>query len=71
MNTEHSNKVVDSYKQHKLNLSIFAQIRALIINFEAGDAMDRSLARVGLAIVAVLILASIYYFTSSSQAVIF
>lgn len=71
MDSDHSNQVVDSYKQHKLNLSVFARIRALIDSFEAGDALDRSLARFGLAIVAVLVLAAIYYFVSSSQVVIF
>lgn len=70
MEAEHSGKVVDSYKQHKLNLSILAQIRALISSFEAGDAMDRGIARLGLAIVVVLILTAIYFFLSSSQVVI-
>ncbi len=70
METEHPDKVVDSYKQHKINLSILARIRALISSFEAGDAMDRGIAKIGFVIVVVLILVAIYYFTSSSQIVI-
>lgn len=71
MEAEQSDKVVNSYKQHKLNLSVLAQIRALISSFEAGDAMDRGIARFGLAIVVVLILVAIYFFASGSQIVIF
>ncbi|MDH5356826.1 MAG: hypothetical protein OEY09_20465 [Gammaproteobacteria bacterium] len=54
-----------------MSLCAIAQIRALISSFEAGEAMDRSLARVGLVIVGFLMLAATYYFVRGFQIVIF
>lgn len=70
MDSDRSHQVVDSYKKHKLNLSVFARIRALISNFEKAEIADRRVAVVGLLLIIVLILVATYFFFNSTQVVI-
>ena len=63
----HSEEVVERYQRHKLSVSVYAQIKALLEKFEAEDAADRRIAWIGLGIVVALVAASVYVFFSSSQ----
>ena len=62
-----SEQVVNNYRQHKLSISVYARIKALLMQFEADSAADRRLARIGLTIVLVLVASAVYFFFTGSQ----
>lgn len=68
--TDRSDQVVDHYQQHKISASVYAQIKALLKNFEAEDAANRRMAWIGLGIALALVAFSVYVFVSGSQVTI-
>jgi len=62
-----SNKVIDRYRQHKISASVYAQIKALLKNFEAEDVADKRLAWIGIGIALALVAVSVFFFVRGSQ----
>jgi len=65
-----SEQVVEHYRQHKISVSVYAQIKALLQSFDAEDAANRRMAWIGLGIALALVAASIFIFASGSQVTI-
>jgi len=60
--TERSDAVVADYKKHKLTGSALRRIREIIRGFEQNRAADVRLARIGIAIILVLLGIAAYFF---------
>jgi len=67
MESEHSNDVVEAYKQNKLNVSVYARIQQLLNRFEAEYEADRNMAWIGVVIAIVLIAMLGYIFLDGSE----
>ena len=65
--SKRSNQGIDHYQQHKISASVYAQIKALLMKFEAEDAADRRMAWIGLAIALALVAASVFVLVGGSQ----
>ncbi len=67
MDSERSNQVVGGYKKHKMNVSVMAGIRQLLIQFDADYATDRHWAWIGVVALIGLAMLAIYFFTGGSK----
>ena len=64
MSTEssRSEQVVDDYKKRKLAISAFRKIQEIIQGFEDSRAADVRMARIGLVMIVVIVVAATFYF---------
>ena len=62
-----SEQVVDRYQQHKMSASVYAQIKALLMKFEADDAADRRMAWIGLGVALAVVASATYFFVTGTQ----
>lgn len=59
---ERSEQVVDDYRKRKLAVSAFARIRGIIHGFEQERVADRRMARIGIAIILLILAIAAYLF---------
>ena len=65
-----SEKVIDDYKKHKLARSALRHIQNLLHGFEKERRFDVKLARVGLVLLLILVLGSLYWFSGLDSTIL-
>jgi hypothetical protein len=65
-----SEEVIADYKKHKLARSALRRIHELLKEFEQERALDRKLAGVGLALIALLIAVSLFWLSTAGSTVL-
>ena len=68
--SQRSEEVIAGYKKHKLAHSALRRIHQLLKEFEQERALDRKLAGIGLAFIAIVVAASLFWLSSAGSTVL-
>jgi len=68
--SQRSEEVIADYMKHKLARSALRRIHELLKEFERQRALDRKLAGIGLAFIAIMIAASVFWLSSAGSTVL-
>jgi hypothetical protein len=65
-----SEAVITDYKKRKLKRSALRRIQDLLLSFDQERAFDRRLARIGMAVVVLLVAISLYWLASADSMIL-
>jgi hypothetical protein len=65
-----SEAVITDYKKRKLRRSALRRIQDLLLSFDQERAFDRRLARIGMAVVVLLVAISLYWLASADSMIL-
>ena len=68
--TSRSEQVVEDFKRHKLAISALRRVRQIILGYDEDHATNLQLARVGLAVVLMLIVGSTYFLMNTHSIIL-
>ncbi len=68
--TSRSKQVVEDYKKRKIAVSALRRIQEVVHGFEQDRQIDRRLARVGIALIVILLVAAAFFFLGTSTVTI-